>query len=293
MAGTKETIQELFGPAAPGPQLPEGDRVTLRFDDGKVAEATVVSLPGRAAADRVAAKSKTWTRWAGSPDGIIALTKKIAGEISARSSERPPMDIRLALKGNDEERYADVDAFERDIQSQESGSPGARLREVQAIYIGVGPSGADALKATVVFGGAGVELGLEGADRTVVSGLKEEIASAIDAGRPRIPALPGPVHMFVGGLIGFAYAYGLSQVDWGFLPDGVLGVALFALLYLCGFIAAIYALIGGMRAALPGLTLARDGEASPRRQMGLRAMKISGPVCLAVLPFVLQKLFGG
>lgn len=297
MAKTADQIQGLLSTSGRRVRLARDEPVELHLDTGEVVDATIASLRSRsAAADRITARSKTWTRWAGTPDDLMAFVSKAYAEIAERSSETPPVSIRVGLSGNDEERYFDLATFEREMRSAESGAPGARLRDIQAIDIAIGPTHRGAFKAHATFSRGlptpGVLLSLEGADRAVVSGLKEELAPLIDRGRPRIPALPGPVQMFVGGLAGFAYFVGLTSVNWDFMPDGWIGTILFVLLYLSGFIALIYAVTAGLRSLLPPLTLAQAGQKTPSQQWAPRIAKVGGALGLAAFPFLLERIFG-
>ena len=114
----------------------------------------------------------------------------------------------------------------------------------------------------------------------------------IAARRPRIPALPAPAQMFVFGLAGIAYGLGLASVDWSFMPDGVPGGILFALLYLTGFIALLYAVTAAMRFLLPPLTLTHKGAKTTSQQWGVRIAKVGGGLGAAAFPFVLEQIFG-
>lgn len=296
MAKTPEQLQDLFGTAEQRVRLAREDLVELHLDTGEVVDATIASLRSRsAAATRIAARTKTWTRWSGTPDDLMAFVYKAYSEIAERSSESPAVNIRVALGGNDEERYFDIATFENEMRSTEPGMPGARLREIQTIDISIGPTEDAALKAHATFSrtlpAAGVVLALEGADRAVVGGLKDELALMIGTGRPRIPALPGPAQMLIGGLAGIAYYIAFASVNWDFLPDGLSGVLL-ALLYLVGFIALVYALTAGMKSLLPPLTIVHAGQKTQWQQWGPRLGKVCGALVLAVFPFVLEQIVG-
>jgi hypothetical protein len=296
VATTTERIQDLLNRPGGRPSLATGERVELRLDSGEVIGATI-AMPGTRSdgATRIAARSKSWTRWAGTPDDLLTFLKKASAEIAKRSAETPTVSICVYLSGADEERYFEIEAFESEILSTDSGTPGARLRDIQAIEITIGPTRKGDFKVNATFKriAPGVVLSLEGADRPVVSGLKDELAPTIDSGRPRIPALPGPAEMLVGGLAGFAYFLGFTRVNWDFMPGGAIGQILLVLLYLSGFIALIYSLTAGLRSLLPPFALARKGEKTPSQQWGLRVAKVGGPLALAVLPFVLERAFGG
>jgi hypothetical protein len=269
----------------------------LHLDTGEVVEATVSSMRSQSTnRSKIAARSRTWTRWTGTPDDIVAFSKAATAQVSERSSEAPPTRIGITLNDNDEERYFDISTFEREMRSADPGTPGARVREIQQIDIDIGPTQKGALKVNARFGRAlpttGVLLSLEGTDRAVVSGLKDELAPLIDAGRPRMPALPGPVQMFVFGIVGIAYAFGFYSLNWSFLPAGLVGNLLWALLYLLGFIAVLYAGTAGMALLLPPLTLVRKGEKTRSQQWKPRVVKVCGAVAAALLPFVLELIFG-
>jgi hypothetical protein len=297
MAKTADKIEGLFGRAGPRARVGRGEEVELHLDTGEVLEATISSLRSPSAdKHRITAHSKRWSRWAGTPDDVLAFVNKATARLAERSAEDPAVRIAIALSGNDEEHYFDVPTFGQELCSEDPGTPGARLRDIRGIEITLGPTEKDALKATASFSRSlptpGVVLATEGADREVVRGLAGELAVPIAAGRPRIPALPGPAQMFVGGLGGIAYFLGLSSIDWSFMPDGWPGDILFALLYLSGFIGLIYALTGGLNALLPPLTLVPAGKKTQSQQWARRVLKLVGTLCLAAFPFVLQQIFG-
>ena len=293
MANAAEQVQELFGATRQRVRVGMGDEVQLHLDTGDVVEATIASLRSRSAdGSKISSRSRTWSRWAGTTDDLLTFLERAIAEIERRSSEQPNVTIRLLLNGDDEERYFDVTTFEEEMRSADPGSPGGRLREINAIDMTVGPTQSGTLKANAVFSRAGIALTVEGVDRPVVSGLTDELARLIAAGRPTVPSLPGPAQMFVGGVAGVAYGYGLASVDWGFMPDGFLGDALFMLLYLVGFIALLYAVVAGMRLLLPALTLVAPGTTPRSAQWGRRILQVSGAVGLAVLPFALEQIFG-
>jgi hypothetical protein len=287
----------LGGTARARTRLGRGEAVELHLDTGEVVDATVTALLPRAAdKERISVRSKLWSRWAGTTDDLSALVEKATTEIAKRSSDAPALAIVVLLGDNDEERYFDLATFQREMRSTEAGAPGARLREIQAMEITVGPAAPDGLKVTAGFSrtltASGVKLSVEGRDRAIVTGLTDELARSISAGRPRVPALAGPAQMFVGGIAGALYFIGLGSIDWGFLPDGWVGDSLFLLLYLSGFIAMLYALTAGMRLALPAFTLRRPGESKPSHQWMRRLMTVAGALALAAFPFVLQQVFG-
>jgi hypothetical protein len=160
----------------------------------------------------------------------------------------------------------------------------------------VGPTQHGCYKATTSFSSAlpapGVVLAMEGVDRTLVGGLKDELARLIDVGRPRMPALNGPAQMFLGGLLGIGYVYGLGSINWDFLPHGWIGDVLFALLYLAGFIGLVYAFAAGIKLFLPPLTITGAGERTQPQQWAKRVSKVVGAVAAALLPFMLEKVLG-
>jgi hypothetical protein len=287
-------LQELINKPERSLALSSGDRVALHLNDGEVVEA-IISPPGAEPGEvkRTTAKSRSWTRWAGTPDDLTAFVDKAVAEIGARSAEPPAVSIRLGLTGGDEERYLDKAAFEEDIRSVAPGTPGARLRDIYGVSIVVGsPAGDGSLTAKAVFSQDGTTLELEGADRTVVGGLKGELSPIIAQGRPRVPTPPPPLKMFVDGLFGLAYFLALSRMDWNFLPEGILGNALGGVIFLVGFIALVYALVFGMRSVLPPLTLGRPGQQSPSRSWAQRVGKLAGALALAAFPFALERVFG-
>jgi len=276
-------------------KLVRGKQIEIHLDTGELVDATVTSLRSRSdSATRITARARTWSRWTGTTEDILAFVNKATAEIADRAREKPEVSITIGLSANEEDRYFDVPTFENEMLSGETGAPGARLRDIQWIDIAIGPTQNDALKVNAIFSRNlhGVVLALEGTDRTVVTGLREELARMIDARRPRIPALPGPAQMLVFGLAGFAYFTGLSSVNWDFMPDGWIGTMIFALLYLSGFIALIYGLAKGIRSLLPPLTLSHSGQKSYSQQWGLRVGKAVGALGLAAVPFVLEQIFG-
>jgi hypothetical protein len=297
VASTKEQIRGLLGSPSDRVRLARGKEVELQLDSGEVVDATLASLRSRTATEsKISAKAKTWTRWSGTPDDLVAFLNQAATEIAQRSSDTPAVSVRIGLSGNDEERYFDASTFEGDLRSTASGAPGGRLKDIDVIELTVGPTRTGALKANAIFSrlpsSPGVVLALEGADRTVVSGLKEELAPLIEAGKPRVPALPGFATMFVGGLAGIAYGIGFWSINWDFMPNGWIGGLLVTLLYLVGFIGLIYAVIFGLRTMLPPLTITRAGTKTQVQQWSGRITKVSAALGAAVLPFILDRIFG-
>lgn len=297
MTNGADRLQGFFGSPQRRLRVARGESVEIRLDTGDVLEGTIDSVR-RPTADRnrLSARSRTWSRWTGTSDDLCDFVKKATAEIARRSSEAPTVDVRVALGRHDEERYFDVATFEHEIRSAEAGAPGTRLREIQAIEMTLGSTTRGAMKASAYFGraptAAGVRLAVEGEDRTLVAGLTDDLARLIDTRRPRVPALPQPAEMFVGGLAGAAYFVGLASVDWDFMPNGWLGDVLFLILYIAGFIAVIYALTAGMRLVLPPLTLVPPGASTRSAQRVRRALQVAGAVLLAAFPFALEQFFG-
>ncbi len=289
---TTRQAQQLVGLSDGVPGFEPGERVSLRLESGEVVEATI-SREGKDSTlpARITAKAKVWKRWAGTPDDLIGFLEKATAEIEARSAERPKVNIEVDLDGHDEERYVDGAVFEREVCSTDPGTPGGRLREIQTVTLTIGPTRQGSLLATAIFSRSGTALALEGSDRAIVSGLKEELSPIIEAGRPRVPALPAAGEMFVGGIAGIAYVLGLSRIDWSFMPSGILGSALFGVIYLVGFIALIYAMTTGMKSLLPALTLVRSGQRTPSQQLARRVGGVVGPLALAAVPFALEQIF--
>ena len=296
MIKTKEQLQRVIMPAERF-RLARGEHVEMYLDTGEVVDGTITALRSRSAVTtRMAARSKKWNRWSGTPEDLVQIVNRASTEIGKLSRETPPVSIRIELSDHDEERYSDVSTFEHDMRADQSGAPGARLRDIDAIELSMGPTQRGSLKAKATFSRSltapGVELALEGEDRTVVRGLKEELAPIIEAGRPRVPALPVPVHMLVGGLAGFAYSAGIRSVNWDFMPNGWVGDLLFTLLYLSGLIALIYGVSAGMKSLVPQLTLVHPGQKTHVQEWKPRIVKVIGSLSLASLPFILQRFLG-
>lgn len=292
-----DEVQNLVTTGSRRISLTRGELVEVHLDTGEVLEGTLTSLRSRtdARGSAITARSKKWSRWRGTPADLLALVQRMSGEIEKRSSEDPPVSICLTFTHNDEERYFDIPSFEREIGSVEKGSPGDRLREIRQIDVTVGPTDSGALKASAIFGSGisapGVALAVEGADRTVVSGLKEELALSIDSGCPRMPALNTPAQMLVGGLLGAAYFRAIFSVDWGFL-SGWLGQIAFLLIFLAGFIGLLYALAAVLRGMLPPLQVTNGRDKTPSEQWVLRIGRVVAALVLAGFPFVLERIFG-
>lgn len=293
MAKAVDQVQELLGTTPRRLLLKRGEHVEVHLDTGEVLDATIASVRGRTAAARtISAQAKTWSRWRGTPDDLIGIAQRAATEITSRTSEEPPVSIRISFSGDNEERYSDIPTFEHEIRSREPGAPGGRLREIQQIHIGVGPTNNGALKSHAIFtrGTPAGLLAMEGDDRAVVSGVKDELATWIDAGRRRVPALPSPVLFLLYGLLGAAYAFAFFSVDWGFLP-GVLQPIIAVVLYLGGFLALLYAIGAALTSLLPPLELRLPGEKTRSENWMPRIAKVGGALALTVLPFVLGRIF--
>jgi hypothetical protein len=294
-----DQAEHLGGETTSRTRLARDEDVEIRLDTGEVITGTVTSM--RAAESRstssLTVRTRSWSRWAGTPADLVGFVGEASSQIKRRSGEEPAIQIQVGFGDADEERYFDAEAFSRDVTSTETGTPGARLDEVDHIEITVGPSTEASLKAHAVFSSSGIRpgasLSLEGADRTVVAGLSDELARRLERTRPRVPALPGPVQMLLGGLLGAGYAIAAFSVGTGFLPDGWAGDVLFMLLYLAGFIGLLYGYSAGVTSLLPLLQLRRPGEATSSDRWVKRAVRVAGALGLAAFPFLLERFFGG
>jgi hypothetical protein len=125
-----------------------------------------------------------------------------------------------------------------------------------------------------------------------VSGLKDELAPLIEVAKPRVPTLPGFAQMLLGGVLGFGYGFALYSVDWTSLPGGWIRDVVFVLVYLMGFICLLYAYGAVIALLLPPFQLGRRGEKTAAQKWMRRLGSIGGAVGLAVLPFLLDRVFG-
>ena len=296
MAKAMNQLQDLIAPASQRARLARGEEVEVHLDTGDILDATITSLRSRSVGGgKITARSQAWSRWRGTADDLLTLINNAVAYIAKRSGEAPSINIRLSFGKTDEERFFDSQTFEEEIRSGESGSPRMRLRELKGIDITIGPTNTGSLKANAVFNSESpapaASLAVEGSDRAVVADLKEELARLIDRGRPRVPALNGPGQMLVGGILGAGYFIGMSSVRWDFL-SGWIGDVVFLLIFLCGYIALVYALVGGMKLLLPPLQLTAPGSPTPSQKWTPRIARLVGALGLAAVPFFLEKIFG-
>jgi hypothetical protein len=252
--------------------------------------------PAEGDTTHVTIRSKTWSRWRGTPDDLLRIVEVAREEISKRTQQSPSVSIQVAIGGKgDREQYFDVESFRRDIQAQDAGSPGGRLAQIQQLQISVGGSGQGGYLVNVGLSrglpAPGIALTAEGADRTVVGGLREVLSQVIETGKPRIPALNGPAAMLFGGVVGLLYYLGMASVEWDFLPNGVFGYILFGLLYLSGFIAVLYAYTAIQSLLMPPIVLTHPGQQTEPQKWLPKIKKIAGALALAVLPFLLEQFF--
>lgn len=292
----KQEVQRVLNISDAKLRIVRGDRVEFHLDSGDVIDGTLDSLRSPSSATRrITSRTKTWSRWAGTTDDLVTFLNVAKARIADRSSEDPRVSVRILLSGDEEEQYYDLDVFDHEIHSQQSGDPGSKLKDIQVIVFEIGPTMSEALKvgATLsrVPSAPAVSLSLEGADRTLVNGLMEEFRPLIDARRPRIPALPTLVQMVLFGVAGFAYFSGFSRANWDFLPGGWVGTAVVLLAYLVGFIGVVYALTAGLKWLFPPVALTHPGQTPTAQQWRQRTARVVGPLALAILPWVLQRTF--
>lgn len=129
MSNAADQVQSLAGRSTQPTRLMRGEDVELRLDTGEVVDGTITALRSRSTpGGKIAARSKAWSRWSGTPDHLVALAEKAIAEISGRSGDVPSVTVRIVFDNDDEERYFDIASFGNDIRSTASGTPGSRSR---------------------------------------------------------------------------------------------------------------------------------------------------------------------
>jgi hypothetical protein len=168
---TTEQVRDLLTVQRPTPAgRARSEHVELRLTTGEVLEGTLDhGAAVEADTAHVTIRSKTWSRWRGTPDDLLRIVEVAREQIAKLTQQTPTVSIQVEVGGKgDREQYFDVESFRRDIQARDAGSPGGRLGQIQQLQITVGGSGGGGYLVTVVVSRAlpapGISLTAEGAD---------------------------------------------------------------------------------------------------------------------------------
>jgi hypothetical protein len=135
------------------------------------------------------------------------------------------------------------------------------------------------------------KLQTRGSDRVIVEGIHRELGRLLEEGRQRLA--PNPAALFAaGGLLGLAFSLLITNLDWGWLPGGIVGQVLGGVIYLTAYGFLLLGFIKGVPWILPWMEIVAPDQVTRLNQVKGKLVAGVGIALVAIIGALATKPFG-
>ena len=232
-------------------------------------------------------RTRWWSRWKGTPHDLVRVADKAVALVRDRSAGAQPLLLaNVDLGKGEEETYSSTEELERALR--ELGPA-----RVDAVNIGVRDSAQAKLGLEINFKKSrpAAQLRVRGSDRVEVEGVNAELAKVIAAGRQWPPG-PNTVFGFViGGLLGLGLSTVMTNLNWSWLPDNIVGQVIAALVFFAAYGFLLLGFILGIPWFLPWFELVNPGQQTLLQQAKTKVIAGVGVAAGAIITAIVTNIF--